>query len=388
VQYGEGWQRALQAFEAGHGVDAELQGHDVRGNGVWGHNVVPRVLRMAEHALVGGSPAQEVRLDDVLALAGGEGGAWAHRVLGVPLGADDAAIRRAFRKLSLAMHPDRNPDDRERATAAQETLNLAYHALAGAAEGATEGAGVAVGGVAAEGPRVRTLASDIVAWASRIRCEVKCQALWDAEPPLSPLQCALLRSVVKADGLVLGERAGCLDDVVVAVACRVAHPCGGEPLALRVPFGHVFAVVDVLPQRKGQQRPLFPALARAAAAYVREDVDGWARRAAFVGDARFREVWARSGGVRRLADALCAREVERIDELQRTLAAYEAAHREEGGRAELHRELVEGYESDIRHVQLRVASIRTDPFAEVCLDDSEVMVAKNRELLERWMQAA
>ena len=104
--------------------------------------------------------------------------------------------------------------------------------------------------------------------------------------------------------------------------------------------------------------------------------------------ARFREVWARPGEVRRLAGALCAREVERIDELRRTLAAYEAAHREEGGRAELHRELVEGYESDIRHVQLRVASIRADPFAEVCLDDSEVMVAKNRELLERWMQAA
>ena len=93
---------------------------------------------MAEHTLAqhAPAPAPEVRLDDVLALAGGEGGAWAHRVLGVPLGADDAAIRKAFYRLSLAMHPDHNPRDRERATAAQETLNLAYRTLTGDSDGA------------------------------------------------------------------------------------------------------------------------------------------------------------------------------------------------------------------------------------------------------------
>ena len=106
---GEGWARALQAFEAGRGaVEARDQ------------EVLPRLLSMAEHTLAqhAPAPAPEVRLDDVLALAGGEGGAWAHRVLCVPLGADNAAIRKAFYRLSLAM-PDHNPRDRERATIAQ-----------------------------------------------------------------------------------------------------------------------------------------------------------------------------------------------------------------------------------------------------------------------------
>jgi len=37
-------------------------------------------------------------------------------VLGVPKGANDAEIRKAFRKLALKWHPDKNPDILEEAS--------------------------------------------------------------------------------------------------------------------------------------------------------------------------------------------------------------------------------------------------------------------------------
>jgi molecular chaperone DnaJ len=49
-------------------------------------------------------------------------------VLGVEKGADDAALKSAFRKMAMKYHPDRNPDDPD-AEANFKEVNLAYEAL-------------------------------------------------------------------------------------------------------------------------------------------------------------------------------------------------------------------------------------------------------------------
>ena len=48
--------------------------------------------------------------------------------LGIPTDADDAAIKKAYRKLSLKYHPDKNPGD-EVAKAKQAEISLAYETL-------------------------------------------------------------------------------------------------------------------------------------------------------------------------------------------------------------------------------------------------------------------
>lgn len=42
-------------------------------------------------------------------------GADYYKILGVPRSADDRAIKKAFRKLSVEWHPDKNPDRKEEA---------------------------------------------------------------------------------------------------------------------------------------------------------------------------------------------------------------------------------------------------------------------------------
>ena len=54
-----------------------------------------------------------------------------YEVLGVPRDADDAAIKKAYRKLAMKYHPDRNPDDKE-AEAKFKELGEAYEVLSDA----------------------------------------------------------------------------------------------------------------------------------------------------------------------------------------------------------------------------------------------------------------
>jgi len=61
--------------------------------------------------------------------AGGPGDYY--EVLGVPRDADDGAIKRAYRKLSLKLHPDKNPGDEEAARRFTE-VNRAYEVLSDA----------------------------------------------------------------------------------------------------------------------------------------------------------------------------------------------------------------------------------------------------------------
>ena len=46
--------------------------------------------------------------------------------LGVPANADDATIKKAFKKLALKHHPDRNPNAVEEATEKFKVVNEAY----------------------------------------------------------------------------------------------------------------------------------------------------------------------------------------------------------------------------------------------------------------------
>ncbi|HEX4937742.1 MAG TPA: DnaJ domain-containing protein, partial [Candidatus Kapabacteria bacterium] len=51
-----------------------------------------------------------------------------YEVLGVPKGADAAEIKKAFRKMAMKYHPDRNPDDKS-AEAKFKEVNEAYEVL-------------------------------------------------------------------------------------------------------------------------------------------------------------------------------------------------------------------------------------------------------------------
>lgn len=74
-----------------------------------------------------------LRLAAVLAVvaAAAAAGADFYEVLGVARDADDGAIKRAYRKLSLKLHPDKNPGDEEAARRFTE-VNRAYEVLSDA----------------------------------------------------------------------------------------------------------------------------------------------------------------------------------------------------------------------------------------------------------------
>ena len=52
-----------------------------------------------------------------------------YSVLGITRQADDAAIKRAYKKLALQHHPDRNPNNREAATEKFKRVSEAYEIL-------------------------------------------------------------------------------------------------------------------------------------------------------------------------------------------------------------------------------------------------------------------
>ena len=57
-------------------------------------------------------------------------GADYYKILGVPRSADDRAIKKAFRKLSVEWHPDKNPDRKEEAEEVRLMLPLLLAAAA------------------------------------------------------------------------------------------------------------------------------------------------------------------------------------------------------------------------------------------------------------------
>jgi len=85
-----------------------------------------------------------------------------YKILGVPRSADDRAIKKAFRKLSIQWHPDKNPDNKEEAQEKFKEIAAAYTVLSDAEQrkvydqfgeeglqggGGGGGAGAAAGGI-------------------------------------------------------------------------------------------------------------------------------------------------------------------------------------------------------------------------------------------------
>ena len=58
-----------------------------------------------------------------------EAGADYYKILGIPRSADDRAIKKAFRKLSVEWHPDKNPDNKEEAEEKFKKIAAAYTVL-------------------------------------------------------------------------------------------------------------------------------------------------------------------------------------------------------------------------------------------------------------------
>lgn len=52
-----------------------------------------------------------------------------YKVLGVDRGADDKAIKKAYRKLAMKWHPDKNPDNAEEAARRFKEVGEAYQVL-------------------------------------------------------------------------------------------------------------------------------------------------------------------------------------------------------------------------------------------------------------------
>lgn len=52
-----------------------------------------------------------------------------YEILGIERGVSIVSIKKAFRKLALRWHPDKNPNDLEKATAMMKKLNAAYSLL-------------------------------------------------------------------------------------------------------------------------------------------------------------------------------------------------------------------------------------------------------------------
>merc|ERR1719353_614040 len=55
-----------------------------------------------------------------------------YKMLGVPRTANDRQIKKAFRKLSVKWHPDKNPDNKEEAEAKFKSIAEAYTVLSDA----------------------------------------------------------------------------------------------------------------------------------------------------------------------------------------------------------------------------------------------------------------